>query len=396
MSRFTNDMDTVSEMINSSFASVVSCALTFIGIVVMMLYMNWVLTLITFAFLVLMLLVVKGVGGRSRVSFQAQQQALGAMNGYIEEMVEGQKVIKVFNHESKAIAQFSGLNDSYRDAATAAQTYSGAMMPAMANLSRIDYAVTCCVGGLLAIGGVVLTLNIPKVLGNATDEIMVGLMKQNVYDAIEEVCQASGISPSDYLTMADFLDAVPGGSQMIENIPPQYQDDLLGTSLQSRPGVDLEAVGQILLLLAGLILFSALLSYLQNFLMSGVAQKISYRLRDQINRKMNKLPLSFYDKTTHGEVLSLITNDVDTVSTTLNQSLTQMITAVTTLVGVLVMMLSISGWMTLVALVALPLSFFFISRIVRRSQKYFRAQQEYLGHVNGHIEEMYSNRVKKA
>ena len=138
MSRFTNDMDTVSEMINSSFASVVSCALTFIGIVAMMLYMNWLLTLITFAFLVLMLLVVKGVGGRSRVSFQAQQQALGAMNGYIEEMVEGQKVIKVFNHEGKAIEQFAGLNTAYQTAATAAQTYSGAMMPAMANLSRID------------------------------------------------------------------------------------------------------------------------------------------------------------------------------------------------------------------------------------------------------------------
>ena len=153
MSRFTNDMDTVSEMINSSFASVVSCTLTFIGIVAMMLYMNWVLTLITFAFLALMMLVVKGVGGKSRVSFQAQQQALGAMNGYIEEMVEGQKVIKVFNHEGKAIQQFSGLNADYRQAATAAQTYSGAMMPAMANLSRIDYAVTCCVGGLLAIGG---------------------------------------------------------------------------------------------------------------------------------------------------------------------------------------------------------------------------------------------------
>ncbi len=153
MSRFTNDMDTVSEMINSTFASVVSCALTFLGIVGMMLYMNWVLTLITFAFLLLMLLVVKGVGGRSRVSFQAQQQALGAMNGYIEEMVEGQKVIKVFNHEGKAVEQFSVLNGEYRDAATAAQAYSGAMMPAMANLSRIDYAITCCVGGLLAIGG---------------------------------------------------------------------------------------------------------------------------------------------------------------------------------------------------------------------------------------------------
>ena len=153
MSRFTNDMDTVSEMINSSFASVVSCTLTFLGIVGMMLYMNWLLTLITFAFLALMLLVVKGVGGRSRVSFQTQQQALGAMNGYIEEMVEGQKVIKVFNHEGKAVEQFSRLNDSYRDAATAAQAYSGAMMPAMGNLSRINYAVTCCVGGLLAIGG---------------------------------------------------------------------------------------------------------------------------------------------------------------------------------------------------------------------------------------------------
>ena len=154
MSRFTNDIDTVSEMINNSFANVLSNSLTFLCTIGMLLYLNWALTLITFAFLGLMLLVVKTIGGRSRVSFQRQQAALGDLNGYIEEMIEGQKVIKVFNHESKAIAQFSGLNDSYRDAATAAQTYSGAMMPAMANLSRIDYAVTCCVGGLLAIGGV--------------------------------------------------------------------------------------------------------------------------------------------------------------------------------------------------------------------------------------------------
>ena len=100
--------------------------------------------------------------------------------------------------------------------------------------------------------------------------------------------------------------------------------------------------------------------------------------------------MSFYDKTTHGETLSLISNDVDTVSTTLNQSLTQMITAITTLLGVLVMMFSISGWMTLTSLITLPLSFLIISLVVRRSQRHFRAQQEYLGHVNGHIEEMYS------
>ena len=154
MSRFTNDIDTVSEMLNSSFASIISNVLTFVGTVVMMLVLNPWLTLITFLFLGLMAVVVKTVGGRSRTSFQRQQAALGAMNGYIEEMIEGQKVIKVFNHEDEAITRFTGLNNGYRDAATAAQAYAGMMMPAMGNLSKINYAVTCCVGGLLAIGGV--------------------------------------------------------------------------------------------------------------------------------------------------------------------------------------------------------------------------------------------------
>ena len=307
---------------------------------------------------------------------------------------------------------------------------------------------------LLAIGSVILTLNIPKVLGNATDEIMVGLMKRNVYDtimdtqkAMEELGKAladippqqmaalaqdesttlgtlmeQGLLPEDALdgleknlrqtlsalplsqlsqmgqsgqsqsfeTIGDYLGAMENGQSIIENIPPQYQDELLETSLQSRPGIDQEAVGHIIMVLIVLILLGAILGYLQNFLMSGVAQKVSYQLRDQINKKMNRLPLSFYDKTTHGETLSLISNDVDTVSTTLNQSLTQMITAITTLLGVLVMMFSISGWMTLTSLITLPLSFLIISLVVRRSQRHFRAQQEYLGHVNGHIEEMYS------
>ena len=154
MSRFTNDIDTVSEMLNSSFASIISNVLTFVGTVVMMIVLNPWLTLITFLFLGLMAVVVKTVGGRSRTSFQRQQAALGAMNGYIEEMIEGQKVIKVFNHEDEAITHFTALNGGYRDAATAAQAYAGMMMPAMGNLSKINYAVTCCVGGLLAIGGV--------------------------------------------------------------------------------------------------------------------------------------------------------------------------------------------------------------------------------------------------
>ena len=153
MSRFTNDIDTVSEMLNSSFASIISNVLTFLGTVLMMIILNPWLTLITFGFLALMGGVVKVIGGRSRVNFQRQQAALGAVNGYIEEMIEGQKVIKVFNHEKQAIGRFTTLNDEYRQAATAAQAYAGMMMPAMGNLSKINYAVTCCVGGLLAIGG---------------------------------------------------------------------------------------------------------------------------------------------------------------------------------------------------------------------------------------------------
>ena len=154
MSRFTNDIDTVSELINNSLASVLSNLLTFFGTFIMMFVLNWRLTLITIFFLLMMGVVVKVIGGRSRANFKSQQAALGAVNGYIEEMIEGQKVIKVFSHEKKAVAQFDRLNAAYRDAAVRAQAYAGSMMPAMANLSRINYAVTCCVGGLLALGGV--------------------------------------------------------------------------------------------------------------------------------------------------------------------------------------------------------------------------------------------------
>ena len=154
MSSYTNDIETVSEMINSSFVTLISSSLTFIGVLCMMFYLNWVLTLITIAFLFIMLLVVKGIGGKSRVNFQRQQAAIGSLNGYIEEMIEGQKVVKVFGHEKKTIEGFTERNETYREAGTLAQAFAGAMMPIMANVSRINYAVTCCVGGLLAIGGV--------------------------------------------------------------------------------------------------------------------------------------------------------------------------------------------------------------------------------------------------
>ena len=153
MSRYTNDIETISEALNNSFGSLVSCTLTFIGTIAMMLVLSVPLTLITFVMLAVMLGVVKVIGGRSRRYFAAQQKAIGAVNGYIEEMIEGQKVIKVFNHESAAKEGFYGLNETYRQAATRAQAYSGAMMPAMGNLSHINYAITCCVGAIFAISG---------------------------------------------------------------------------------------------------------------------------------------------------------------------------------------------------------------------------------------------------
>ena len=151
MSRYTNDIETISEALNNSFGSVVSCTLNFVGTILMMLVLSPVLTMITFAVLGVMLLVVRIIGGRSRRYFAAQQSALGEVNGYIEEMIEGQKVIKVFNHEAAAKEGFYARNEAYRQAASRAHAYAGAMMPAMGNLNYINYALSCCLGAVFAI-----------------------------------------------------------------------------------------------------------------------------------------------------------------------------------------------------------------------------------------------------
>lgn len=158
-------------------------------------------------------------------------------------------------------------------------------------------------------------------------------------------------------------------------------------------GIDFAYVARILLFLLGLYLLSFGLSYLQGFVMTGVTQKVTYRLRQDISKKISRLPLAYFDGTSTGDVLSRVTNDVDTVSQSLNQSLTQIITSVTTVLGVLVMMLTISPTMTLVALLVLPISFLLIGTIVKKSQPLFKRQQNYLGKVNGHVEEMYGGHL---
>lgn len=191
---------------------------------------------------------------------------------------------------------------------------------------------------IFAVGSTIFTIVGPKILGKATTEIFNGLVGK-----------------------------VSGGD-----------------------GIDFTKIGQILLTVLCLYAVSALFSFIQGYIMTGVSQKMTYRMRKEISEKINRMPMNYFDGTTHGEVLSRVTNDVDTLSQSLNQSATQMITSVTTIIGVLIMMLSISPLMTLIALLILPLSMVLISLIVKRSQKYFKNQQEYLGHINGQVEEVYS------
>jgi ATP-binding cassette subfamily B protein len=167
--------------------------------------------------------------------------------------------------------------------------------------------------------------------------------------------------------------------------------------LSGTGSIDFEYIGSILLTMLILYLLSAMFGYLMGWIMAGVSTDITYRLRQEISRKINRLPLSYFDKTTQGEVLSRITNDVDTVNQTLSQSLTQIITSVMTVIGVLIMMLSISWLMTLASLLVIPLTLGVVTAIIKRSQIYFRLQQDYLGNVNGHVEEMFGgHRIVKA
>lgn len=216
-----------------------------------------------------------------------------------------------------------------------AKDFKGTIKKLMNYMGHYKIAIFFAV--LFAIGSTVFNIVGPKILGKATTEIFKGLVGK-----------------------------VSGGS-----------------------GIDFSKIGKILLLLLCLYLISALFSFVQGYIMTGVSQKLTYRLRKELSEKINRMPMDYFDKKTHGEVLSRITNDIDTLSQSLNQSATQVITSFTTIIGVLIMMLSISPMMTLIALLILPISMGLISVIVKKSQNYFKQQQEFLGNVNGQVEEVY-------
>lgn len=167
----------------------------------------------------------------------------------------------------------------------------------------------------------------------------------------------------------------------------------LVAKVQGTGGIDFDKIGTVLLILLGLYLLSAFFSFVQGWIMTGISQKMSYRMRKELSEKINRMPMKYFESNTNGEVLSRITNDVDTLGMSLNQSITTLITSITTIIGVLIMMLSINWIMTLIALVILPISMALIMLVVKKSQKYFKSQQEYLGHVNGQVEEVYGGHL---
>lgn len=239
---------------------------------------------------------------------------------------------------------------------------------------------------IFAIASTVFAVLSPKILGNMTNTVVDGFINRSVYDQVINNIPKDTVFPPG-TTIGDILKNAP--KDVVDNIPANQLDQISLISLDSRPSIDFSKILQIALILIGLYLASAIFSYIQGWVMSGVAQDISYKFRKDISVKINKMPLKYFDDKTHGEVLSRITNDVDTVSQTLNQSLTQIVTSATMIIGFLIMMFSINWIMTLVALLIIPISMVFVVSVVKRSQEYFKSQQDQLGHINGHVEEMY-------
>lgn len=240
---------------------------------------------------------------------------------------------------------------------------------------------------VFAIASTIFAIVSPKILGNMTNQIVGDYMNMQLYDRIiSEIPKTITITPGT--TGAEVLKQAP--LSVTEQIPANIIDSIESLDFSVRPQINFDTLKFFTIELLILYILSAIFSYIQGWIMTGVSQKITYRFRRDISEKINRLPLSYFDKKTFGEVLSRVTNDVDTVSQTLNQSLTQIVTSITLIIGILIMMLSISWQMTLVSLVLVPLSIFLIAMIVKKSQRYFKEQQKSLGEINGHVEEMYA------
>lgn len=246
----------------------------------------------------------------------------------------------------------------------------------------------------------------PKIMGKATTKLFEGLMAKGTYAKevlfapknIPNLLKMPDLPDSLKKTITDMMSNPKAAQQGAPKMDVSNMDSQVWTFISKHaPKVDFTYIGRIILLLIGLYVISSIFSYIQQYIMASVAQKTVYDMRNDVNEKLNKLPLKYFDSKTHGEILSRVTNDIDTISTTLQQSLTQLITSLVTIIGVIIMMLSISPWLTLVTIITLPLSIVTTMTIAKKSQKYFKDQQKILGNLNGHVEEMYTgHKIVKA
>ncbi|HUD20951.1 MAG TPA: ABC transporter ATP-binding protein [Candidatus Saccharimonadales bacterium] len=256
------------------------------------------------------------------------------------------------------------------------------------------YKVSLLLVLIFAISSTVFTIVGPKILGRATNQIVSDYISMKAYDTIHAELPKGIVLPPG-TTGGQLMAKLPPAT--VAQIPADKLDLIKNLDLTKRPGINFAAIGRIILWLVGLYLISSILSYIMGWIMSSVTQKVAYKFRRDISEKINRLPLRYFDSRTYGDVLSRVTNDVDTVSQNLNQSMTQLVTSIATILGILVMMLTISWQLTLVAVVVLPISMLIIVFIIKKSQHYFIDQQNSLGEINGHIEEMYGgHNVMKA
>ena len=241
---------------------------------------------------------------------------------------------------------------------------------------------------VFAVGSTMFAIASPKILGGATNQIVEDYVSMKAYETITSKLPNGASLPAG-TTGADVLKRLPNQSEIESQIPSNQLETIKKLDLSQRPEFHFEAIWRVVSLLIGLYILSAIFRYIQTWLMTQVTQTVTFRMRRQLSEKINRLPLSYFDKQTYGEVLSRVTNDVDTISQTLNQSLSQVVSSTVMVLGILAMMFSISWQMSLVALLVLPLAGGAVTLIAKSSQKQFLRQQTQLGELNGHIEEMY-------
>ena len=268
-----------------------------------------------------------------------------------------------------------------------AKNFRGTMKKLVCYLAAFRWQLLAV--AVLAVGSTIFAIVSPKILGEATNQIVKDYVSIKAYDTITKKLPADTKLPSG-TTGGDILNKLPNRSEIENKIPAGQLDAIRALDMTKKPAFHFDAIGQIVLWLVGLYLLSATLRYFESWIMTSVTQKVTFQMRRDISLKINRLPLSYFDKQTYGEVLSRVTNDVDTISQTLNQSLSQIVSVVVMIAGIVAMMLSISWQMTVVALLVLPVSMGFVLLIAKKSQVQFTRQQTELGELNGHIEEMYA------